>query len=66
MNSKWDKYLFGINQMRIVGKDDDLSCIYCHNVITDIYCHIVDANFAGKNPMLQSKDLQQSPSMKVS
>ena len=33
VNSKWDKYLFGINQMRIVGKDDDISYIYCHSVI---------------------------------
>ena len=34
LNSKWDKYLFGINQMRIVGKDDDISYIYCHNGIS--------------------------------
>ena len=31
MNSKWDKFTFGINQMRMVGKDDDSSYIYCHN-----------------------------------
>ena len=33
MNSARDKYTFEINQMRIVGKDDVRSYIYCRNVI---------------------------------
>ena len=33
MNSVSEKYTFGINQMRIVGKDDGISYIYCRNGI---------------------------------
>ena len=33
MNCTWDKYTLGVNEMRIVGKDDAISYIYCCNVI---------------------------------
>ena len=45
MNSKWDKYLFGINQMRIAGKDDDISYNYCHNGIIYNILPCCECNF---------------------
>ena len=49
---KWDKYLFGVNQMRIVGKDDDISYIYCHNgnILPRDKCNIrrAKSNVAGQ------------------
>ena len=56
MNSKWDEYLFGINQMIIVG-NDDYRTFTATMLLFKIYCHVVNADFAGQNPMLQFKNL---------
>ena len=56
MNSTWDRYTIGINQIRIVDKND-VHLTFAAVVLFKIYCHVIHATFEGQNLMLQGKSL---------
>ena len=57
MTSIWDKFIFGINQMRIVGKTMLYFTLTDAMVLFKICCHVIDATFAKQNPILQGNNL---------